>query len=216
MRLAENVMGKHGSYPRVDGDHYPAPDRTIAALAEHVDLAGKMVWEPCASSGQMAEALKAAGVTVFCSDIVDRGYPLNALLTFTNGVRPEFRFDGVVTNPAYGHQGKIAERSIEAGLHHIANGGFLALLLSADFDSGKTRPSFFLDCPLFAAEIVPTRRIVWFSSPNPKKENPKENHAWYIWRFPPSAAGPLISTRPAPVPPPFLKPRRPVARFQRR
>ena len=66
-------MSKHGSYPRVDGDHYPTPDWTIAALAEHGDLAGKMVWEPCAGSGQMAEALKAAGVTVFCSDIVDRG-----------------------------------------------------------------------------------------------------------------------------------------------
>ena len=38
-----------------------------------------------------------------------------------------------------------------------------------DFDSSKTRPRFFRDCPLFAA------------------------------------------TRPAPVPPPFLKPRRPDA-----
>jgi hypothetical protein len=62
----------------------------------------------------------------------------------------------------------------------------------SDFDSGKTRPRFFRDCPLFAAKIVLTPRIVWFSNPDPKKGNPKENHAWCICQNPPPGSAPLI------------------------
>ena len=55
-------MGKHEtSYLRVDRDHYPTPAWPIAALAEHVDLAGHDIWECAAGSGQMAEALKSVG-----------------------------------------------------------------------------------------------------------------------------------------------------------
>src|SRR6516162_6747065 len=120
------------------------------------------------------------------------GYPLDAVLDFTGGMNPKFSFSGIATNPAYGLRGKVAERSIEAGLRYIANGGFLALLLGAYFDSAKTRVRFFRDCPLFAAKIVLTRRIVWFSNPDPDKERPKENHAWFIWQNPPPGSAPLI------------------------
>jgi hypothetical protein len=185
-------MGKHGSMPRVEGDHYPTPDWAIAALAEHIELAGKTIWEPATGAGCMAEALKAAGATVFCSDVTGRGYPLDAVHDFTAGMNPKFSFSGIATNPAYGLRGKVAERFIEAGLRYIANGGFLALLLGADFDSAKTRVRFFRDCPLFAAKIVLTKRLIWFSNPDPDKERPKENHAWFIWQNPPPGSAPLI------------------------
>src|SRR5262249_3538554 len=96
------VMGKHGSMPRVEGDHYQTPDWAIAALAEHIELAGKTIWEPATGAGCMAEALKAAGATVFCSDVTGRGYPLDAMLDFTAGMNPKFSFSGIATNPAYG------------------------------------------------------------------------------------------------------------------
>jgi hypothetical protein len=185
-------MGKHGSMPRVEGDHYQTPDWATAALAEHIELAGKTIWEPATGAGCMAEALKAAGATVFCNDIADRGYPLDAIIDFTNGAKPELAFAGIASNPPLGVQGRLTERFIEAGLHHIGGGGFLALLLSADFYSGKRRLRFFRDCPLFAAKIVLTRRIVWFSNPDPDKERPKENHAWFIWQNPPPGSAPLI------------------------
>jgi hypothetical protein len=86
----------------------------------------------------------------------------------------------------------LIDAGIAAGLRHTAGDGFLALLLAADFDSAKTRPRFCRDCPLFAAKIVLTRRIVWFSNPDPDKERPKENHAWFIWQNPPPGSAPLI------------------------
>ena len=178
-------MGKHGSYPRAAGDHYPTPDWAIAALAEHVDLAGQLIWEPVCGAGRMAEARKAAGATVHCSDVESRGFPLDALIDFILASTAPNGFNGtirIISNPAFGRQGKIAERFIAAGRRHTAGGGFLALLLAADFDSAKTRPRFCRDCPPFAAKIVLTRRITWFPHPDPDRERPKENHSWCVWR----------------------------------
>jgi len=180
-------MGKHEtSYPRVDRDHYPTPPWVVAALAEHVNLTGHDVWEPATGSGRMAEALKAAGAArVYCTDIVEYGYPLDALFDFVSPQRLNLAqpFD-TITNPAFGPRGKTAEAFIAAGLRRRSRGGVLALLLPADFDSATTRSRFFRDCSLFAAKIVLTRRIVWFSHSNPKKERPKENSAWFVWSEP--------------------------------
>jgi hypothetical protein len=60
-------------------------------------------------------------------------------LDFTKGAELQIAFYGLVTNPAYGHGGKIAERLITAGLHHIAGGGGKFLPL-ATLPSPKTPP----------------------------------------------------------------------------
>ena len=175
-------MGKHETgYERVEKDLYPTPPWCIEALAEHVDLAGLEIWEPAAGSGQMAEALMAAGATVYATDIHRYGCKLDEVTDFTNGRRPRRRFDGIITNPPYGPRAKLAEKFVEIGLRHIAGGdGFLALLLPLDFDAAKTRTRFFAGCPHFAGRIILNRRIVWFANPD-KREAPKENHGWFIW-----------------------------------
>jgi hypothetical protein len=161
-------MGKHETnYVRVERDLYPTPLWVIDALAEHVDLAGKVVWEPATGIGRMAEALKGAGAArVYTTDIVARDYPLDETLDFLSARNPRLpRFDLIVTNPAYGLGNRTAMQFIERGLERIAGGGTLALLLPVDFDSGKTRHRFFRDCPAFAAKVVLTRRIIWFAVP---------------------------------------------------
>jgi hypothetical protein len=178
-------MGKHETgFARVERDFYPTPSWVTEALGEHVDLAGKRVWEPACGDGRMSEVLKALGASVFSSDVEDRGYSgTDALLDFLVA-RPPQRFDGIVTNPPYGLRAKLAEKFIQTGLRHIADGGFLALLLSIDFDSATRRPRFFADCPAFTGKIVLTERVVWYANPDPRRENPKENTAWFIWSSP--------------------------------
>ena len=63
-------MGKHGTeYARIERDLYPtAPSWPVAALAEHVELRGKTVWEFACGTGDMAASLRAEGATVFTSD----------------------------------------------------------------------------------------------------------------------------------------------------
>jgi hypothetical protein len=83
-------MGKHEtSYPRVERDHYPTPSWVVDALAEHVELVGKVVWECATGAGQMAEALKAAGATVYATDIARCGYPLDEVIDFLSTRNPK-------------------------------------------------------------------------------------------------------------------------------
>ena len=150
-------------------------------LAEHVNLASRRVWECACGDGRMAQALKAAGALVYSSDVVDRGY-CDELLDFTSEQQPKINFDDIVTNPPFGSRGKLAESFIASGLRRIPNDGLLALLLPNDFDSAKTRQQFFGDCACFAGKLVLTERVVWFERSDGKKERPKENTAWFLWR----------------------------------
>jgi hypothetical protein len=174
-------MGKHGSYPPVERDLYRAPAWVVAALAEHLDLAGARVWEPASGTGTMAAALQDAGARVFTSDIVRRRYPLDAVFDFVSDApNPRARGFYIVTNPPFGERGALAVRFIESGLRRTD--GKLALLLPSDFDCAKSRVGLFRDCRRFAGKIILTRRIVWFERSDGEREAPKENHAWFIWR----------------------------------
>jgi hypothetical protein len=177
-------VGKHEtSFARVDRDLYPTPAWVIEVLAEHVDLAGMRIWECACGTGQMSEALKAAGASVYSSDAADYGYVgLDAVLDFVAGQHPNTaRFSAIVTNPPFGKRGKLAEQFIETGLRQLIDFGFMALLLPVDFDSAKTRMQLFAGCPHFAGKIILTKRIVWFAHSDPRCENPKENNAWFLW-----------------------------------
>jgi hypothetical protein len=212
-------MGKHETgYARVARDLYPTRERWVTeALLAHVDLSGRSVWEPAAGHGDMADVLKASGADVFCSDVVEHGYTLDAVCDFTL-TKPGRWFGSIVTNPPGGVRNSLAEQFVETGLRSLAAGQVLALLLPADFDSAASRRQWFADCPQFKAKIVLTKRITWFVRADGRRAAPKENHAWFVWertalrvRAPPiilyaptpAAAGELpwltscISTKPA-------------------
>jgi predicted RNA methylase len=175
-------MGKHETgFQRIDGDLYPTPAWVVEALAEHIDLIGKTIWECAAGRGHMVEALRAAGAArVHATDVFNHGYPLDEILDFVTA-SPKLPFDMIVTNPPWGIGGKLAVKFIESGLRHVAGGAALALLLSADFDSATLRPRLFRDCNQFLGKVVLTKRIVWFNRTDGVREAPKENAAWYLW-----------------------------------
>jgi hypothetical protein len=195
--------GKYDSgYARVEKDYYPTPGWVVEALAEYVDLESRTIWECACGDGRMAEALWRAGAhAVFATDIEDRGYArLDGLLDFISPQNPEITFDdlGIVTNPPTGQRGRLGEAFIEAGLHRIDRRGLLALLLPVDFDSAVTRRHLFADCDAFAAKIVLTRRIVWYERHDGERENPKPNHAWFVWQLPRQTEYPIILYAPSP------------------
>jgi hypothetical protein len=178
-------MGKHGTeYGRVERDLYPTPSWVVTdALAEHVGLRGLTAWEPACGDGRMPKALRAAGCArVYTSDIVDRGNGQDEVLDFLSAQSPKCAdFDLLATNPPFGKGGRLATAFIEAGLRRLPIGGTLALLLPCDFDSAKTRPRYFGDCPHFVGKIVLTRRVVWFERNDGVREAPRENSAWFLW-----------------------------------
>jgi hypothetical protein len=178
-------MGKHGTeYARVERDLYPTPSWVVDALAEHVEFAGLRVWEPACGDGRMGEALRSAGcAVVHMSDIANYGNGQDEVLDFLSARNPKpDRFDAMITNPPFGQRGKLAEAFIEIGLKRLTPGGLLALLLPCDFDSAKTRTCYFGDCLHFVGKIVLRQRVIWFKRDDGKREQPKENSAWFLWQ----------------------------------
>ena len=175
-------MGKHETgYVRVERDFYPTPAWVTATLLDLIDIRSKHIWEPACGDGRMAEPLKTAGARVFSTDIEDRGYAaFDGVFDFLSKQDPGLSFDGLITNPPFGHRGRLAKAFIEIGLHRMRD-GFLALLLPADFDSAKTRTRLFGSSPQFVGKIVLTRRVKWFENPTKPKMEPKENSAWFLW-----------------------------------
>lgn len=187
-------MGKHErGYSRVEKDLYSTRQRwVVTALGRHVDLRNRRAWECACGEGHMSASLTSCGCNVFSSDIVNRqsslGIPVDQVIDFLTAQEPTNdrwgAYDLIITNPPLGPGGTLGEAFIEAGLRRIVGKKrTLCLLLPVDFDSAKGRiPYFDSCCPQFAMKVVLTKRIVWFERNDGKREAPKENHAWYVWR----------------------------------
>jgi hypothetical protein len=177
-RLMRSTMGKH--------EHgYNAPAWVIDALAEHVELQNRKIWECAAGDGRMARAIRAHGADVFSTDIAAHDC-LDTVFDFLSPGYPDGlgHYDGVVTNSAWGPGNRTAEAFIPAGLARIAQtGGFLALLLPADFDSAVRRMPLFQH-PYFVGHIVLTDRPAWFERTDGRPVQPKENCCWALWARP--------------------------------
>jgi hypothetical protein len=82
--------------------------------------------------------------------------------------------DGIVTNPPYGVQGRLAEAFIAHALELVP---FVAMLLRNDFDSAKSRQYLFRHNPHFAGKLVLLNRIRFFDGPSA----PSDNHSWVLF-----------------------------------
>lgn len=58
------------------------------------------IWEPAVGAGHLAQVLKEHGHNVFCSDIINRGYPDTYTIDFLNCELRECDMD-IITNPPY-------------------------------------------------------------------------------------------------------------------
>jgi hypothetical protein len=162
-------------YARIENDLYQTEPWATQALIRNFSVDGMFIWEPCAGNHLIADVLKDSGAQVFTSDIAVYSKDHHEIIDFTARDLPVFSGNGIVTNPPYGKQNRQAVRFANIALK--ACKGFVALLLTAKFDSGSTRAHLFRDNPRFAAKIVLTDRISFLLN----DESGTEDHAWYVW-----------------------------------
>ena len=165
-------------YERRHNDLYETQVWVTDVLLKHFPLRGRRVWEPAAGNHKMVDALRAHGAGVVTSDIKTYDRDHDFLFDFlSDEPRPLLvrRIDALVTNPPYGKQNRDAVRFAERALARCD--GLVALLLTAKFDSGKTRAHLLRDNPRFAAKIVLLDRIQWFAG----ETGGTEDHAWFVW-----------------------------------
>jgi len=110
-------------------DQFDTPPIALAPLFEHEPLLSGLttVCEPFCGKGNLAIAMRERGLTVFASDIVNRGCPDSAVLDFFAMTGPPPGCDTLITNPAY--------RCAMATIEHALAIGFrvVALLLEVNF-----------------------------------------------------------------------------------
>jgi hypothetical protein len=175
------------NFDRKENDLYQTEEWATRALLKHIPpIKGMGVWEPAAGNHKIADVLRAEGANVFTSDIAtyDRKHDENWDFF---APKPKWFSGSIITNPPYGKGNRDAARFARTALEKCD--AWIALLLTAKFDFGKTRLDLFRDNPRFHSKIVLVDRIQWF----PGETSGTEDHAWYVWSdFPPSKQFPTI------------------------
>lgn len=173
-------------YERQLNDLYETEPWAVRALLRRFPpVRGRNIWEPAAGNHKIADVLRWEGANVLTSDIATYGkkhaFLFDFLHTPAGGSGATER--DIITNPPYGKGNRDAMQFARLALLHTA--GWVALLMPAVIDFGKTRRDLFADNPRFAFKIALVDRIQWFEGPCAGTQN----HAWYVW-------GPLFQPPP--------------------
>jgi hypothetical protein len=171
------------NFKRKENDLYQTEPWATRALLRYVPVAGLKVWEPAAGNHAIADVLREAGASVITSDIALYERRHDAIVDF---LAPRFAYknpthDAIITNPPYGLGNRDAVKFTRISLDRCS--GWVALLLTAKFDFGKSRADLFARNHRFAFKIALVDRIQWF----PGATTGTEDHAWYVWSPSPGA-----------------------------
>lgn len=168
------------NFERKPNDLYETePWATRALLRYFPPVQGRKIWEPAAGNHKIADVLRWEGADVRTTDIVTYDREHDGLFDFFSsdfefGLHSSDDFD-IVTNCPYGPHNRDAVRFARLALRR--SNRWVALLLTAKFDFGKTRYDLFADNPRFSFKIALTDRIRWFAGDS----DGTEDHAWYVW-----------------------------------
>jgi len=166
-------------YARAKNDLYQTEPWATEALLRHLpNMAGWHVWEPTAGNHLMADVIaEATGEHVLTSDIATYDREHDLILDFLDREQehPQHDCKALIGNPPYGKSNRDAVKFASLALERFD--GWIALLLTAKFDFGKTRHHLFRDNPRFVLKINLCDRIQWF----PGEHSGTEDHAWYVW-----------------------------------
>lgn len=163
-------------YELKQNSFYPTEAWATRALLHVLQIGqGHTVWEPAAGDHRMADVLAGTGATVVTSDIADYGREHDFYFDFLSDSEAYEIHNCIITNPPYGKQNRDAVKFAEMALERCD--GWVALLLTAKFDSGKTRAHLFRDNPRFFAKVALLDRISWEGN----GQTGTEDNCWMIW-----------------------------------
>lgn len=164
------------NYARKENDLYQTEPWATEALLRHLPIVdGTEIWEPSAGNHLMADVLTERGGRVMTSDIATYDRKHHRVFDFLKDELACKTTEWIITNPPYGKGNRDAVKYARLALARTV--GYVALLLTAKFDFGKTRADLFRDNPRFTAKITLVDRIQWF----PGDSSGTEDHAWYVW-----------------------------------
>ena len=180
-----DVMAPVGKAVRAANDFYlDSPEATEALL--RVERFSGLSWDPACGIGTIPKVFAAAGLDVFGSDIVDRGFqpaftvnaPYMPVADFLKTSAP-CRIDNIVCNPPFNLAREFVDCALTMASHKVA------MLLPLTFLEGAARARWRINTPL--ARI---RTFSWRISMPPgemlqagevRATGGKKAFAWFIW-----------------------------------
>lgn len=142
------------------------------------------IWEPHCGKGAIAELLLDAGHSVYCSDIVDRGYPhQQAVGNFLKATAVPRGIEAIVMNPPYAEAALHVQRALQLCPHVIA------LLPLSFLEAGREETvagrarlwcldrGWLIRVLVFKERLPMMHRDGWTG----KKASSNVPYAWFIW-----------------------------------
>lgn len=155
-------------------DFYPTPDYATEALLERECFEGGVIWECACGDGAISKILKARGLQVFSTDLIDRGYGEVRNLDFIQELPAIYKAKHIITNPPF----KIAKPFIEQALKMTS--GKVAMLLRLAFLESADRYELFKNTPLKTVYVF-SKRLTMSAKGEGAKKGGMIPFAWFIW-----------------------------------
>lgn len=162
------------NYARKENEFYETEPWVVEALLRVMKDIKGAVWEPAAGNHAIANVLKSHRHKVITSDIATYDVQHDFCCDFFE-ISKKTKCTTIITNPPYGKGNRTASRFAEHALELCD--GWIALLLTAKFDFGKTRQNLFKNNRRFYGKIALLDRISWTGDGS----TGTEDHAWYVW-----------------------------------
>lgn len=169
-----SVLANKSATDRSATDFYPTPPDVTLALLDFLEMDGRLdnnqtIWEPACGTGEMAEAMKEKGYSVFSSDRYPSGYGNPIAVDFLASEPVEV--DWIITNPPF----SLAEKFIR---HALELDRPFAFLLKSQFWHAKKRLELFEKHP--PAYVLP---LTWRPDflCGKKSGSPTMECLWTVW-----------------------------------
>ena len=152
-------------------DFYPTPAWATEALLAYESFEGE-VWECACGNGAMSEVLVNSGLSVYSSDLYDRGYGIPDVNFLTS---KDWKLDNIITNPPFSLAADFILRALQLANKKVAIFSRLALLESA----GRYRSIFKNNPP--ARVLVFSERVTLYPSGVVTGGTSTIAYCWLIW-----------------------------------
>jgi hypothetical protein len=168
------INSRHTDAERGDDAYFTPPEATRALLA--IEDVPRSVADPACGAGAILEVCKAAGYTVYGSDIINYGWPHTIVRDYL--AAPIHWGDvGLVTNPPYKMALEFVQKAVTEGAP------FAAFLLRINFLESARRKPFFEKHPpakvwVSSRRLPMMHRLGWTGPIAPSNCC----YAWFIWK----------------------------------
>lgn len=188
--MSEPVPVNAHSFERDVNNFYVEPSWVTTRLCEAEEFEGLTV-DPCAGGGNILKGAKAAGLQMYGTDLIDRGFQgVQGNNDFFAEGRPgQWPVANIIANPPYGPWPdkspglrRIEERFIELALTRVHRK--VAVFLDAGWDNASKRGAWLETLPLYRIYKVGPRPScppgdLYYSGNS--KGNAKTDYSWFVF-----------------------------------